>query len=137
MTMNPPMKNEIDSIVDDLLARWHHWRNGYSHERGYRGTDATCRDAQSQWSFYDRSNGVYDDYIESEIMKGVDRAVDRIPDTPRPWHLMILIEARNLASEYAVWSSVRLPTGEELEVLRVEARNKLIVELHREGCIGG
>lgn len=132
------MKNDIDAILDDLLARWHSWRNNYTHERGYRGTDSTCRDAQSQWTFHDRSNGIYDDYIEGEIMKAVDRAVDRIPDEPRCWHMMILVEARNLWSGNSVWSSMRLPESkEELQVLRIEARNKLLMELQREGCMGG
>lgn len=131
------MKNEIDYLVDDLLSRWHSWRNGYTFARGFRGTDATCRDAQSQYHYRDRESGVVDEHIENEIMRAVDRAVERVPDRPRPWHLLILFEARNLWSGQAVWSSMRLPAGEELEVLRIEARSKLMMELQREGCIGG
>lgn len=137
MTDAIPMKNDIDAIVDDLLSRWHSWRSGYTHERGYRGRDATSRDAQSQWTFHDRTNGVYDDHIEAEIMRGVDRAVERIPDQPEPLHLVILIEARNLWSGAAVWNSIRLPLGEELDILRIRARSRLLIELQREGCIGG
>jgi hypothetical protein len=137
-TRETPVKNEIDAIVDDLLSRWHSWRNGYTHERGFRGTDATSRDAQSAYHYHDRHSGVVDEYIERQIMQAVDRAIERVPDVPLPWHLMILMEARNLWSGNAVWSSVRLPQDrEEREVLRLEARNKLLIELQREGCIGG
>lgn len=128
------VKNDIDAIVDDLLSRWHSWRNGYTYGRGYRSTDATSRDAQSSYHYRDRDSGVVDAYIEGEIMKAVDRAVDCIAE---PWHLVILIEARNLSSGFAVWSSVRLPPGEELEIMRIEARSKLLNELQRQGCIGG
>jgi hypothetical protein len=141
MTTNQekPVKNEIDAICDDLLSRWHSWRNNYTHERGYSASDSTCRDAQSAYHYHDRSNGSVDAQIERQIMEGVDRAIDRIPDRPRPWHMLILIEARNLWSGHAVWHSARLPESdtEDFKVLRIEARNKLIVELHREGCVGG
>lgn len=131
-------QSDIDAICDDLLSRWHSWRNNYTHERGFRASDATCRDAQSSYHWHDRNNGQVDEHIEREIMKGVDRAVDRIPDEPRPWHMMILVEARNLWSGHRVWSSMRLPKDdEELLVLRIEARNRLLMELQREGCIGG
>ena len=41
-----------------------------------------------------------------------------------------------LGGRREVWSSVRLPRGLEQEILRVEARNKLLVELRREGLLG-
>ncbi len=130
------MKTDIDSIVDDLLARWHEWRSGYTLTRGCTG-DATWRQAQSNWSSYDRDNGVPDAYLEDQIMRAVDRAADRVPNAPQPWRTMIMIEARNAAVGAAVWSSMRLPqNAEELEVLRIEARNRLLVELQREGCVG-
>lgn len=133
----PPQKSALDTAVDDLLARWHDWRSGYSLTVGHSGVDSTCRDAESEWSAYDRENGVPDAYIENQIMLAVDRAVERIPDVPRRWHLMILFEARNLYSGAAVWKSTHLPQDyAEFEVLRIEARNKLLVELRREGCIG-
>lgn len=136
MTENERPTN-VDAVLDDLLSRWHSWRSGYTLTRGFRGRDSTCSEAQSQWTYHDRMNGVYDEHIEQTIMHAVDRAVERIPDHPRQWHMVILIEARNLWAGNAVWSMVRLPAGEELEILRMEARNKLAMELRREGCIGG
>ena len=130
--------SDIDYIVDDLLARWHIWKNADRPAQGYRSTDATCRDAQSQWSYHDRDNGTLDAQIERETMKAVDRAVGRVPNHPRQWHTAISIEARNLVAMAEVWNSMRLPTDrEELAVLRLEARNMLTIELRREGCIGG
>ena len=132
------MRSDIDDIVDDLISRWHTWRSGYTLTKGFRSSDATCKDAQSQWTYHDRDNGVLDEQIETSIMRAVDRAVECIPNEPMPWHSMILNEARNLASAAAVWTSPRLPKDrEEFAVLRLEARNKLLVELQRQGCIGG
>ena len=129
------MTNEIDRILDDLLARWHHYSKHYRHTRGFNGKDNTCRDyaAPTHWDWH---NGAEDDRAEQQIMRGVDAAVARVPNTPCAWNLALQFEARNLASQYAVWNSPRLPQGEELKILVLEARNKLLVELQREGAIG-
>lgn len=134
----PSSRSAIDHKVDDLLARWHDWHSGYKLTAGHSGVDSTCREALSDWSAYDRENGVTDAYSENQIMLAVDRAIDNVPDEPdRRWHTMILFEARNLWSQAEVWSSMRLPEDpEEFEVLRIEARNKLLIQLQREGCIG-
>lgn len=126
------MKSDIDNIVDDLLARWHKWRRSYQATRGYASADSTCRDHRSS-TRWDWLNGAEDDRADELVMKAVDKAVDRVP---QPWSTVVAFEARNLATGWAVWQSPRLPTGEALEVLKIEARNKLIVELHREGVVG-
>lgn len=135
--MTHSQMSDLDYIVDDLLARWHRYRDDAKMSKGFRSTDATCRDAQSQWSYHDRENGTLDAHIERETMKAVDRAVARVPNHPQQWHTCICIEARNLVAMADVWSSMRLPKNdEELQILRLEARNKLIIELRREGCLG-
>lgn len=128
--------NQLDATVDDLLIRWHGWRDSYRAGRGY-GSGAMFKDAVSAWSSYDRDNGVSEEIVERQVMEAVDRAIDAVPNTPHPWHTAIMIEARNLACGASVWSSARLPRSvQELEVLRIEARNRLVKELERQGCLG-
>ena len=132
----PATQAEVDAILDDLLTRWHDWKQGYRFAREYGG-DAAFRDAKSEWSAYDRDNGVPEEDYERSQMKAVDRAVERIPNHPQAWHTAILFEARNLAAGAQVWSSFRLPqSSEELQVLRLEARTMLLKELRREGLMG-
>lgn len=131
------MVNDIDWIIDDLLARWHRHSEGYRLAKGFSSSDSTCREARSNWSPYDRDNGVPEAELERSTVESVGRAIYRIPDAPRPWRHMIHIEARNLAVGVAVYSSPRLPQNrDEREVLRIEARNKLAKELMEEGCVG-
>lgn len=131
------MKNDIDGIVDDLLVLWLRFAGGYSLSQGYGSASPMFRDDKSNWSPYDRDNGVTEEAADRDRARAVGMALFRVPNMPEMWRTALMIEARNLASGAGVWSSVRLPGGEEYEVLRIEARNKLIVELHREGCIGG
>ena len=129
------MKNEIDAITDDLLARWHHWRRGYSEGVGYASTSSMFRDTPPGRSMYGRDADA-EDQVERAIMAGVDAAVERVPNEPTPWRLCLQFEARNLATGARVWSSARLPTGDALAIVRIEARTQLLRELHRRGLVG-
>lgn len=136
------MKNEVDAILEDLLSRWHRWRSGYTHTNGYASTSSMFRDTKSPWSAYDRDNDA-EASAEQYIMEGVDAAVERLPNE-RPkegqlgqmMRLCIQFEARNLATG-RVWSTPHLPSGEELVILRIQSRTRLLIELHRGGLIGG
>ena len=119
-------QEELDAKVDDLLSRWHDWREGYRLARGYASSDATCRQAQSN-GLYDRENGALDDRIEKSIMTAVDKAIDRVPNSPMPWNTCLHFHARNLFTGREVWFSTRLPRDhDELHVLLLEARNMLV-----------
>ena len=135
MTEGTPMKNEIDAILDDLLVVWQRFADAYDIARGYGAGSPMFRDATSNWSPYDRDNGVVDDEAEKALARAVGNALFRVPNDPRLWRTALMFEARELSGGYSVWNSPRLPSGEEYDVLRLEARNKLIVELHREGCM--
>lgn len=131
------MKNDIDAIVDDLLSLWQRYADGYDIARGYGQASPMFRDTKSNWSPYDRENGVPEQEAERALAKAVGAALFRVPNSPQLWRTVLMFEARNLSGGVTVWNSIRLPHGEEYEVLRIEARNKLLMELQREGCIGG
>ena len=126
---------ELDSQVDDLLSRWHHWRSAYRASRGYASSDATCRQAVSS-GLWDRENGLVDDRAEETTMRAVDHAVERIPNTPMAWCTCLQIHARNLCTGHAVWLSPRLPRDKaELQLLLLESRNMLAFRLLDVGVI--
>lgn len=124
----------LDGKLNRLLASWYEWAQGYRHTRGYSGSDATCRDYSTP-THWDWRNGAEDERAHQERMRGVDRALKRVPNEPRSWRLALEVQAMNLHSEAAVWSSTRLPTGDELAVLQLEARNLLLLELREEGVM--
>lgn len=124
----------LDGKLNRLLACWYEWTQGYRHTRGYSGSDATCRDYSTP-THWDWRNGAEDERADQERMRGVDRAIKRVPNEPRKWRLVLEIQAMNLHSEAAVWSSDRLPKGDELPVLLLEARNMLLRSLQEEGVM--
>lgn len=119
-----------DSVLDDLLERWHAWKSAYRGPRSWGKASPTCRDAQSG-RLYDRETGAQDADIEDTIMRGFDETVGKIP---QPWNTALQLQARNLATGFEVWQSPRLPADrEEREVILLEARNKLMALLAKEG----
>jgi hypothetical protein len=128
-------QSKTDQFVDGLLISWFEWRRGYRLSKGYRSSDSTCQDYRAP-GHYDWKNGASQERVENEIMRGVDRAISRVPNEPDRWATALEFEAMNLATGASVWSSKGLPADpRELEVLRLEARNKLMRELQREGVM--
>lgn len=128
-------KTAVDNRLDDLLVMWHEFRSGYSVGRGFAGKDATCRDFQTP-THWDWKNGALDGRVDAITAKAVGDAIDTIPNTPRRWNTALAFEARNLASRSVVWSSPVLPKDrEELEVLVLEARTMLLVQLRKAGIL--
>lgn len=128
------MRDEFDAILDDLLARWHRYAEAYRFTKGYSGVSSTTRDYRVP-THWDHRNGAEDERAEKIVMQQVDEAVNRVPNDPQPWRLALAFQARNLATGRTVWASPRLPRGEELETLTIEARTKLMRELYREGVM--
>jgi hypothetical protein len=124
----------LDGKLNRLLACWYEWVRSYTHTRGFNAVDSTCRDFSTP-THWDWRNGAEDERAEQERMRGVDRAIKKVPNSPRPWRLALEFQAMNLYSEAAVWSSPRLPSGAELEVLTLEARNMLLRELQAAGVM--
>ena len=130
------VKNDIDFLLDSLLSDWFAWRRSYKMTRGYAGQDATCRDYRSP-GHWDWKNGAADARAEDLVVKAVDRAIDRVPNTPERWNTALQFVAMNLHSGAAVWSSPMLPQNkDERAVLILEARTKLLVELRKDGVVG-
>lgn len=128
-------RDPMDFVLDDLLQRWFKWQQGYEYGRGYASSDATCR-GYSTPTHWDWQNGAEDERAEEQQMRGVDKAIGKVPNDPYPWNTCLHFEARNLASQAQVWSSMRLPAGAELDVLRQEARNMLATQLRLAGLFG-
>lgn len=125
------MRDEIDSLIDDLLVRWHRRSSGYLPARGYGAVSAMFRDAGST-SVRGREADV-EDRAERIIMDRFDAQVRKVP---QPWYTALCFQARNLACGTDVWSSPRLPTmQDEREVILLEARVKLMRELARDGLL--
>lgn len=135
-TEGPATQADVDAMLDELLALWHRFSQGYNLAQGYGASSPMFHDTRSSWSPYDRDNGVPDMESDRSRARAVGIALFRVPNEPHHWRTVLMMDARNLNAEVKVWTSPRLPKGEELEVLRLEARTKLLVELQREGCIG-
>ena len=129
-------KTTLDYRLDELLVLWHQHREGYQLNKGYSGHDATCKDYRSP-GHYDWKNGAADARADALEVAAVDEAMETIPNHPRRWNTALCFEARNLSTGAAVWRSPVLPQNrEELEVLVLEARNMLLLELRRAGALG-
>ena len=125
------MIDEIDNILNSLMVQWHEWGTRCSMGKGYPTQDATCRGARASRQ-YDDDNGALDAGLDNSIMEAFDAAAYRVP---QPWLTALQFQARNMAGP-AVWRSPRLPeSAMERAVLTLEARNKLIKELARDGVL--
>lgn len=126
------MNNDIQDVLSGLLADWHTWSRHTAHRSGYPGKAACFGQSRSN-SQYDWQNGHESAAVDRMVMQGFDAAIQRIP---QPWLTALQFEARNLAVRHQVWTSPRLPANrEEREVLILEARNKLLKELAKDGVL--
>lgn len=126
------MNNDIQNVLSGMLADWHRYSQHTGEKHGFAGKAAGFGQSRSN-SQYDWQNGVEDEMVDRRIMQGFDASIQRIP---QPWFTALQFEARNLAVRYQVWASPRLPTNRaEREVLILEARNRLLRELARDGVL--
>lgn len=126
------MQADIDNILNDLLAKWHRYCAGYSYGKGYPSADVSCRQSRTSRQ-YDYENGAMDASVDNAIMEAFDAAMDRVD---QPWRTALSVQARNLHTGSAVWSSPRLPADPmERGVILLEARNKLMKALASCGVL--
>lgn len=126
------MIDESETLLNDLLARWHSWCVSKPPSAGYPPEAASCRLYRASRQ-YDSDNGALDTDAEAETLAIVDFCVEQIE---QPHRTAIAFNARNLATGLAVWHSPRLPDSDiERAALVVEARAMLRIELRRSGVI--
>lgn len=119
-----------DSQLDDLLSRWHWWRAGYQHVRGYSSGGNATSDYRSSRQ-YDDANGALDMAIEDAQMRQVDYEVSELGD---PWHTAICIEARTLCLGVSVFNSPRIAAADRERIVK-EARRMLADRLIAAGVM--
>lgn len=126
------MQNDIQHLLSGMLADWHIWSTHTAARSGLPGRAAGFGQSRSN-SQYDWETGVESELVDRRIMEGFDATIQRIP---QPWLTALQFEARNLAVRYQVWHSPRLPANrEELDILILEARNRLLKELAKDGVL--
>lgn len=130
-------RNPVDAKLDGLLIDWYDFHRRYTLNVGHSSTSATTKDHRSA-GYMDWRNGAEDDRADVLVLKAVDNAMHRIPNEhPRRYRTALEFNARNLYYRLSVWYSAALPgTREERDVLVLEARNMLLLELRREGVMG-
>lgn len=129
-----PERDGVDMKLDLLLIAWYHYRSEYRFGRGHRAA-AVTREYRAP-GHHDWENGAAEEKANSIIDKQFDECVNRIPNEPQPWRLALEFEAKNLATKAFVWRSPRLPADDEArQVLILEARNMLLVELRKDGVM--
>lgn len=126
------MRNDLQHLLSGMLVDWHHYCRHTADRAGYAGRAAGFGQHRSN-SQYDWENGVESELVDKRIMEGFDASIQRIP---QPWFTALQFEARNLAVRHQVWASPRLPQDREArEVLILEARNRLLKELAKDGVL--
>ena len=112
------MISDQTALIDDLLSRWHRWATSSHEVEGYPTECPSCRDFRTSRQ-YDDSNGALDANLDARMMTAIDALIDRIP---QPHRTALQFNARNLCTNAQVWASPRLPKGEALVTMIVEAR---------------
>lgn len=126
------MGNDIATLLNDLMVRWHRHSTRYSYGKGYPTQDVACRSHRASRQ-YDDENGALDAKLEDTVMETVDTAIYRLP---QPHLTAIQFQARNMSDGHSVWQSPRLPQ-EPLARGRLlsESRDLLLKELAALGVV--
>lgn len=125
------MVDEQNTILDDLLSRWHTWNASYSLTTS-PSTSPMFRQAKSSRG-WDTPSEIVHDEVENSTMEKIDFVVCEMQE---PHRSAIYAHARNLCTGKKVWSSPRLPgCPQERAIVLMEAINKLSWVLHDEGVI--
>jgi len=135
----PGPRTATDIQLEHRLAEWYEWRAPVLFDvgRGYRGS--SLGGGTSTASHWDSRTGVADELLDLDRVRGVGRAMKKIESAEKqsgvPWHRCLEQEAMNIANQSNLWENPLLPTGEELEILRIESRTMLLRVFRLEGVL--
>lgn len=122
-----PDRDPIDMRLDALLAMWHDHVDTYRFERKVRAP--SMADSYQTPKHHDFRHGIIDEVTDKATAQAVGACIAALE---QPWQAAIVIVARNIATGNEVWVSPRLPADKaEREVIVLEARNMLLMELRR------
>lgn len=127
------MISELDEILNDLLSRWHWWATHFLYGQGFYNAQPYAHMAPPLHGDTWDAPEVRDQHAENAELAEVDAAINELP---QPHRTAVWINARNLCTGAAVWSSARLPADPiERAQLVVDARALLVVQLQRREVI--
>jgi hypothetical protein len=127
-----PEQDSVDVQLDRLLILWHEVTSEYRTERTYNVPSFVLSYQSPKHNDW-RHHEIGDELEDKTTASVVGICIDRLE---QPWQTAIRMQARNLATGHAVWFSPRLPADKEArEVILLEARNMLLVQLRREGVM--
>lgn len=106
--------------LPDILARWHDWRVGYSHERKLARVAVSDMDEED------------DERLDRMLMASVEEEIARLP---RDMQLALAHVARATSLGYEVFCSPRLPRGHQLAQLVNDSQRRLWQRLTYLGLI--
>jgi len=125
------MKDDTNTLLDDLLTQWYRWSKSWSAVPQY-GASAMFSSARSsrQW---DDEDELADHTIRHGQMESLDFHIGELKDSYRT---ALGMQARNLATGQNVWSSARLPQdAKQRAVVLAEARAALLGRLRGAGVV--
>lgn len=132
----PIPQQTLDTLLDALLIEWYEFQRGYMMTRGFTRDQRTTGNYRTP-GHMDWANGATDARADALQVAAVEQAIHRIPNEPERWRTALEFNARNLYYRISVWySPVLPPTKEARDLLLLEARNKLALELFSRGVIG-
>ena len=125
------MRNDVDDILNSLLADWHCWCSNFRHV-AQSGSCAMFTDVKSSRQWQD-SDELHDNAKHNSTMKAIDFHVNELEPTQRT---ALQIKARNLVTGANVWTSARLPLDPGARALiLMAAKNALMARLSAAGVV--
>jgi len=100
------MDNEIDALLED----WYDWQQSYRPKLGFGRADSACRGYQSGRRESVDLAEIADERVRRLTCETIDACVSQLDLTAR---IAIQVEMRNRFSEARVWSSNRIPVGQD------------------------
>ena len=125
------MHDDARYLLDDLLAQWHRWCNGFEAVPTPRVSAMFSGVKTSrQW---DSEDDCLDGSIHNAQMKAFDFHVGELKPLQRT---ALQIQARNIVTGRSVWTSARLPDDiQERAIILRDARNDLVKRLVFAGIL--